>query len=106
MKWAVVSSAPIWDPVLLYHEYDFVGHDTTGALTGVTGSFGLALHDPAHIRAHWSEHFDVIAIEEGAMSNGQDLVTLRAGPITEPSDPSDRKVTEENTTDIGTTENH
>jgi hypothetical protein len=44
---------------------------------GVTASFGLVFHDPEWIRSNWAGLFDIEAIEEGTMSNSQDLVILR-----------------------------
>lgn len=75
--WLGVTHDDLRGRGMIYHEYDFIDNDRTHALTGVTASFGLTCHDPAWIRTHWADRFHIDAIEEGAMSNNQDLVVLR-----------------------------
>lgn len=48
--------------------------------TGITGEYGLAFHDPAYVRDHWSQWFEVAAHHETAVNTVQDLYVLRARP--------------------------
>ena len=43
---------------------------------GVSGSYGLARHDPDYIRDKWSQYFDILEIREGVVVR-QDLVILK-----------------------------
>ena len=74
--WRRVSHDDLRTKGMIYAEYEPTGE----ALPGITGPYGLTFHDPEHIRREWSSLFVVEAVEEGAMHNHQDLVTLRRRP--------------------------
>jgi SAM-dependent methyltransferase len=75
--WLGVTHEDLRNDGMIYHEFDFLGRDRTNALTGVTASFGLSFHDPSWISNVWNDVLEVVAHEEGALSNNQDLVLLR-----------------------------
>ena len=80
--WKNVSHEELSDTGMLYHEFEVEGRDRNRALAGVTGSFGLTMHDPAYVEREWSRTFAVVGVKPGEMSNRQDLVVLRAPSAT------------------------
>lgn len=44
---------------------------------GIKGSYGLTFQSARHVREHWSEHFDVVEVREGALDGFQDVAILR-----------------------------
>lgn len=64
------------DEGLLFFEDPRVAEGDT-KMSGITGSWGVTFQSPGHIRQHWSEHFDVVEVQEGALEGFHDLVVLR-----------------------------
>jgi SAM-dependent methyltransferase len=68
-------------PPLGADEFLFVPYERTvfnhGDLPGVGPRYGLAFHGPGHIRAGWGEELEVVAVQERALTDWQDLVVCR-----------------------------
>jgi SAM-dependent methyltransferase len=75
--WKHITHERLQDEGMIFHEYQTLNRDRTSAFMGVTGSFGLSMHDPAYLRERWSTEFAVMDVGEAHCSNGQDMVVLQ-----------------------------
>lgn len=73
--WRDMSDDDLRRSGILYREYDGYAVDPE-RYPGVTASYGLTAHDPDWIRREWSAVMPVRSIEERAIDNVQDLVTM------------------------------
>lgn len=72
-QWDGVTVGQLHDAGILYREYD-----TATARIARTGApYGLTFHDADYVRRVWAAYFEILAIDEGGMHNGQDLIVLR-----------------------------
>jgi SAM-dependent methyltransferase len=74
--WHAVSDDDLSRRGAIYHEYPIFGRDDE-LFSGISESYGVAVHDPDYIRRSWSDGFEVLEIIEGAFRDHQDLVVLR-----------------------------
>ena len=77
--WRDVSDDALRAAGAMYHEYPIFAEDTE-LFSGITGSYGLAVHSPAYVRREWSAYFDVLDIREQAFRGHHDLVVLANRP--------------------------
>lgn len=77
--WRSVSDEELRRRGAVYYEYPIFGQDAE-LFSGISASYGVAVHDPDYIRRAWSGDFDVLEIVEGAFREHQDLVVLRKKP--------------------------
>jgi len=61
--------------MLFYDEKPSSKQDTK--MHGIKGSYGLTFQSARHVREHWSEHFDVVEVREGALNGFQDVAILK-----------------------------
>lgn len=85
--WHSVNDDDLRDSGAIYYEYPIFGQDDE-LFSGISASYGVAVHDPDYIRRAWSGAFDVLEIVEGAFREHQDLVVLRK-KFTPSSPPAD-----------------
>lgn len=74
--WHTVSDDELRERGAIYYEYPIYGQDDE-LFSGISISYGVAVHDPDYIRRHWAGDFAVLEIVEGAFREHQDLVVLR-----------------------------
>lgn len=75
-EWRDVSDEVLRQEGVVYKEYEIFAEGTE-LFSGITGSYGLAVHDPDYFRREWSAYFEVLSIEERAFHQHQDLIVLR-----------------------------
>lgn len=75
-EWHAVTDEDLHERGTIYIEYPIFGQDNE-LFSGITESYGIAVHDPAYIRRAWSEDFEILEIVEGAFRDHQDLAVLR-----------------------------
>lgn len=61
--------------LLFFEDPQVTERDTK--MSGITGSWGVTFQSPSHIREHWSAHFEVLDVWEGALEGFHDLAVLR-----------------------------
>lgn len=74
--WHAITDDDLKARGTIYFEYPIFGQDDE-LFSGITGSYGIAIHDPDYIRRAWSGDFEVLEIVEGAFRDHQDLNVLR-----------------------------
>lgn len=74
--WHSIGDDDLRDRGAIYYEYPIFGRDNE-LFSGISASYGVAVHDPDYVRRAWSEAFDVLEIVDGAFRQHQDLVVLR-----------------------------
>lgn len=74
--WHDVSDDDLRQQGTIYYEYPIFGHDDE-LFSGISESYGIAVHDPDYVRRAWSADFEVLEIVEGAFREHQDLNVLR-----------------------------
>lgn len=74
--WHSISDEELRRRGAIYYEYPIFGQDDE-LFSGISASYGVAVHAPDYIRRAWSGAFDVLEIVEGAFRRHQDLVVLR-----------------------------
>lgn len=74
--WHTISDNDLQVRGAIYYEYPIFGQDDE-LFSGISASYGVAVHDPDYIRCAWSADFEVLEIVEGAFREHQDLVVLR-----------------------------
>lgn len=74
--WHAISDNDLRTRGAIYYEYPIFGQDDE-LFSGISASYGVAVHDPDYIRRNWSANFMVLEIVEGAFREHQDLVVLR-----------------------------
>jgi len=74
--WHAISDADLQARGAIYYEYPIFSQDDE-LFSGISASYGVAVHDPDYIRRAWSADFEVLEIVEGAFREHQDLVVLR-----------------------------
>lgn len=75
-EWQTISDDELRAQGAIYYEYPIFGQDDE-LFSGISASYGVAVHDPEYIRRAWSDRFKVLEIREGAFRQHQDLVVLR-----------------------------
>lgn len=75
-EWHTIGDADLRGSGALYHEYPIYGQDDE-LFSGISESYGVAVHDPDYIRRNWTADFELLEIIEGAFRDHQDLVVLR-----------------------------
>ena len=78
-EWRSVSADDLRREGVIYHEYAVLGQPLPEKelFSGIQGSYGVSVHDPAYLRRAWAAGFEVVEIVERAMHGHQDLVLLR-----------------------------
>lgn len=76
LEWHTTTDADLEECGVIYHEYPIFNPDDE-LFTGISGSYGVAVHDPAYIKRAWSGRFDILEIQPGAFRGHQDLVVMR-----------------------------
>ena len=78
-EWRAVSADDLRRQGILYREYTVLGQalPEKELFSGIEGSYGVAVHDPAYVRRAWAEEFEIVEIVERAMHGHQDLIVLR-----------------------------
>ena len=74
--WHAISDADLKARGAIYYEYPIFSQDDE-LFSGISASYGVAVHDPGYIRRAWSADFEVLEIVEGAFREHQALVVLR-----------------------------
>ena len=74
--WHAISDEDLRARGAIYYEYPIYGQDDE-LFSGISASYGVAVHDPDYIRRAWNDGFEVLEIVEGAFREHQDLVVLR-----------------------------
>jgi SAM-dependent methyltransferase len=77
VNWNSITPEQLGRDGIIYHEYQQFANGERDPFPGVRRSYGMTAHSPDYIRRHWTELFEVLAIEEGVIDNLQDLVVLR-----------------------------
>lgn len=75
-EWHTTSDDELRGRGAIYYEYPIYGTDDE-LFSGISASYGVAVHDPDYIRRVWNAHYEVLEIREGAFRQHQDLVVLR-----------------------------
>jgi SAM-dependent methyltransferase len=76
VEWQSVSDEQLRKEGIVYKKYT-VFEEGSELFSGITGSYGVTVHEPDYIQKEWSVDFEVLAIQERAFHEHQDLVVLR-----------------------------
>ncbi len=78
-EWRNVSADDLRREGVIYREYRVLGQalPEKELFSGIQGSYGVAVHDPAYVRRAWAVGFEVVEVVERAMHGHQDLIVLR-----------------------------